>query len=177
VLRKICTFFVWESPPGEYQPYATNVVEKMVDHKNSKHALIDFKCDIWEFTTRTPYVMHKHKVDCHEDPEEARFNTMQQLFLTGLAAQVDNLMEAVVGSKDEVLDHLVEMKSKQASLEVELAKTKEELSEVKKAFVKSNAFSIDMQHDSEAMLRNVSDRCSKIEAVANKLSEKNIDDK
>ena len=143
----------------------------MAEHKASKHGMIDFYCDICDFTTRTPYVMHKHKVEIHnhKDNEESRYNTMQQLFLTGLAAQVDNLMVVVIGSKDEVLEQIADLKANNATLEIELSKTKVELSEVKQAFMKSNAFCIDMQHDSEAMLRNVSDKCAKLEEVAKKL--------
>ena len=152
--------------------YSTDDREKMVNHKNYQHALIDFNCDVCNFTTRTPYVMQRHKVDVHDDREEARFNTMQELFLTGLAAQVDNLMMAVIGSKEEVVEQLSEIKAKNDILETELVKTREELSEMKKAFIKSNVFCNDMQNDSEAMLKNVSDRCAKLEDVAEKLSKK-----
>ena len=114
----------------------------------------------------------KPKVDVHEDRAEARFNTMQELFLTGLAAQVDNLMAAVIGSKAEVIKQLTEIKAKNDTLETELAKTREELCEMKEAFIKSNGFSTNMQNDSEAMLRNVSDRCAKLEDVAEQLSKK-----
>ena len=157
--------------------YNTNDLEKMAEHKASKHAMIDFFCDICEFTTRTPFVMHKHKVEVHnhKDNEESRYNTMQQLFLTGLAAQVDNLMVAVIVSKDEVLEQIADLKTNNATLETELSKTKVELSEVKEAFKKSNAFCINMQHDSEAMLRNVADKCSKLEEVTKKIMKKNID--
>jgi hypothetical protein len=157
--------------------YSTNVLKKMVDHKSSNHAMVDFYCNMCEYHSRTPYEMNKHRVEIHQNPGDARYNTMQQLFLTGLSAQVDNLMLAVLGSKKEVLEQISELKAKNVNLETELTKTKVELSEVKEAFIKSNAFSIDMQHDSEAMLRNVADRCSKLEAVANKLSERNIHDK
>ena len=37
---------------------------------------------------------------------------MQELFLTGLAGQVDNILETVVKTKDEVLEQLDEMKNK-----------------------------------------------------------------
>ena len=152
--------------------YITDDKEKMADHKNSNHAVIEFDCDVCNFTTRTPYVMQRHKVDVHKDREEARYNTMQELFLTGLAAQVDNLMVAVIGSKDEVLEQLTEIKAKNDVLETDLKKTRQELFEMKKAFQTSNVFSNNMQNDSEAMLRNVSDRCSKLEDVAEKISKK-----
>jgi hypothetical protein len=137
--------------------YSTDDREKMVNHKNYQHALIGFNCDVCNFTTRTPYVMQRHKVDVKDDREEARFNTMQELFLTGLAAQVDNLMMAVIGSKEEVVEQLSEIKAKNDILETELIKTREELSEMKKAFIKSNVFC----NDSEAMLKNVSNRCAR----------------
>ena len=68
--------------------------------------------------------MHKHKVEIHnhKDNEESRYNTMQTLFLTGLAAQVDNLMVAIIGSKDEVLEQISELKANNATLETELSK-------------------------------------------------------
>ena len=40
------------------------------------------------------------------------------------------------------------------------------------AFQKCNAFSSDMQHDSEAMLRSVSERCKKLEDITEKLMKK-----
>ena len=57
---------------------------------------------------------------------------MQQLFLTGLAAQVDNLMVAVIGSKEEVVEHVARVNAKVDKLEAELAVTRKELSEEKK---------------------------------------------
>ena len=156
-------------------PYRTNELEKMAEHKASKHAMVDFYCNICEYTARTPYVLHRHKVEFHGNLEEARYHSMQQIFLTGLAAQVDNLMEAVILSKDEVLEQLAEVKAKNVTLEVELDKTKKEFSEVKEALQKSNAFSNDMQHDSKAIIKNVVDKCSKLEVVAEILMKKNED--
>ena len=102
---------------------------------------------------------------------------MQELFLLGLASQVDNLMEAVITSKSEVLEKLEEMKAKNTNLETELVKTKVELSEVKSAIQKSNNFSSNVQHDSEAMLKNIAVRCKKLEDTATKLSEHKEKDK
>ena len=62
------------------------------------------------------------------------------------------------------------MTTKYDAMEVEMTKTKSELSDVKEAFRTSNSFFNDMQHDSEAMLRNVTDRCSKLEKVAEQLT-------
>ena len=60
--------------------------------------------------------MHKHKVEEHGHPEEAKYDTMQQLFLTGLVGQVDNIMGAIIGSKDEVLEKFAELNTRYAGL-------------------------------------------------------------
>ena len=77
---------------------------------SSKYTQIDVKCDEWEFSIRIPHAMQLHRVDKHDDRHKARFNTMQELFLTGLTAQLDNLMEDVIESKEEVLEHLPDFK-------------------------------------------------------------------
>ena len=150
--------------------YSTNIAEKMAAHKESYHAMIDFYCNICGVTARTPYLMQKHKVEEHNQREEAKYNTMQELFLSGLVAQVDNLMLAIIGSKEEVCEKIETLQRKNEVLETELIKTKVELNDLKGALKKSNEFSNDKLHDSEAMLRNISDRCSKLEKVANELT-------
>ena len=79
-------------------------------------------------------------------------------------------METVIKSKDEVLKQLDEIKNKNNFLEAEVKKVRGEVNDVKKALHKSNTFNDNMQSDSEAMLRNIADRCQKLENTAERLS-------
>ena len=154
-------------------PFVAATDELFVDHKNCKHAAKRFKCDLCEYHALTPFEMFAHKVSMHQSYQQFKPETvydMQELFLTGLARQVDSILENVVKSKDEVLEQLDVIKNKNNNLETELMKTRVELNDVKAALGKSNAFNANMQSDSEAMLKNIADRCQKLEKTAEKLS-------
>ena len=144
-----------------------------MDHNNSKHAARDFKCNVCDYISETPFEMYEHKVSVHKAFEEIRWETivnMQEIFLTGLASQVDNLMEAIVSTMDEVLGQLSEMKAKNEALEIEMEKARIELFDFKKALTKSNIFSANMQHDSEVMLNNIVEKCETLKDTADKIT-------
>ena len=86
-------------------------------------------------------------------------------------------METVLKSKDEVLEQLGEIKNKNNFFEAGLKKAGGELNDVKAALHKSDAFDDNMQSDSEAMLRNIVDRCQKLENTAERLTmDKTVND-
>ena len=96
----------------------------------------------------------------------------QELFLTGLASQIDEIVTNVKESNIEVKEQLNEIKEKNVVLETELKRTRKEVIDMKVALNKSNGFNTVIENDSEAMLRNISDRCNKLEDIAQKWSEK-----
>ena len=160
--------------------FTTQSLEHITDHRNSKHAARNFNCDVCDYLALTPFEMFVHKVAMHQAYQQTKPDSvyeMQELFLTGLAGRVDFILESVIKSKVEVLEQLDEIKNKNNFLEAELKKTRGEVNDVKAALFKSNSFNNNMQSDSEAMLRNIADRCQKLENTAERLTMDKTDPK
>ena len=84
--------------------FATGSYESIVDHKTLRHSAKDFRCDICEYSTPTPFEMFIHKVAMHEAYQQFNQDSvfaMQELFLSGLARKVDNVMETVSSNQNQ----------------------------------------------------------------------------